>query len=435
MASGSKFSFTDMQNPLFLHSSDNPLSISVTKIQGADDYRSWKRSMEIQLLSKRKLGFVQGTELRSTTYTTEALQWDTCNSMCFVGRVGLYELLPSVFTTGDDVSKLLKAIATQKEEARLFQFLNGLDEVYGPQRSQLLMITPLPSVEMTCATIQHEESQRDVLKTVSPFDNDMSAMMNKTTLIDKRYVCSTCGGKGHSNDKCWNIVGYPKWHYKSPSFSRHQTPKWPNTRQHFSPKGANAATVSVGPSDVDNTQQPIVLSTQQFQHLLQLIPKQSQSNVHYSDNVLDSPFSGMVTCNSAKVNSNVWIVDTGATDHMTPDFGILKNVKTSKGNLTVNLPTAAKANVTHVGDVHLECGLKLLNVLYVPIFTHNLLSIQKLSQDNNCYAIFSPSLCTIVESETNKVRSKGTVSNGLYHLSNLASKDVPKICEQQCLSV
>lgn len=87
----------------------------------------------------------------------------------------------------------------------------------------------------------------------------------------------------------------------------------------------------------------------------------------------------MITCNSAHVDSSVWIVDTGATNHMTPDFGILKNVKTSRANVTVNLPTGAKADVTHVGDVYLECGLNLLNVLYVPVFTHNLLSIRKLS--------------------------------------------------------
>ncbi|XP_074373972.1 uncharacterized protein LOC141714344 [Apium graveolens] len=81
MTSGSTFSFLYMQNPLFLHPSDNPLSISITKLQGAADYRSWKRSMEIQLSSKHKLGFVYGTKVKNLSDPTEALQWDTCNSM------------------------------------------------------------------------------------------------------------------------------------------------------------------------------------------------------------------------------------------------------------------------------------------------------------------------------------------------------------------
>lgn len=81
MASGSKFSFTNLQNPLFLHPSDGPTSIVVTKLQGAGDYRSWKRSFEIQLSSKRKLGFLDGSVVKNTSDETEAAQWETCNNM------------------------------------------------------------------------------------------------------------------------------------------------------------------------------------------------------------------------------------------------------------------------------------------------------------------------------------------------------------------
>lgn len=82
MASGSsRFSFADMQNLLFLHPSDGPNSINVTKLEGSGDYRTWRRSMEIQLASKRKLGFILGTETRSSTDATEAIQWETCNNM------------------------------------------------------------------------------------------------------------------------------------------------------------------------------------------------------------------------------------------------------------------------------------------------------------------------------------------------------------------
>lgn len=76
----SKLSVTDLQNPLFTHPSDGPLSVSVPKLQGAGDYRSWKRSFEIQLSAKRKLCFIDGTILRSTIDAIEASQWDTCNN-------------------------------------------------------------------------------------------------------------------------------------------------------------------------------------------------------------------------------------------------------------------------------------------------------------------------------------------------------------------
>ncbi|XP_074377166.1 uncharacterized protein LOC141718684 [Apium graveolens] len=439
--------------------------------------------MEIQLSSKRKLGFVEGTEIRSTTETSEAVQWDTCTMwkqlekrfqlthgsrkyklskelfglkqngarivdyytslISLWGELDSMNLLPTVTTVSEEVSALLKAIQTQKEESHLFQFLNGLDESYGPLRSQLLMLSPLPSVEMASVAIQQEESQRDILKNPLTCDSDMSAMYSKTSFNPgKSLVCGTCGGKGHSSDKCWNIICYPRWHYKykPPQYnysSRNQNTsnaRWSNQKPNFVSKGPSAAHVTTEHRHIDPNNPSVTLSTQQLQQLLQLWPTQPQSMSHESDDShMESPFSGMISCQKVQTNPHTWIVDTGATNHMTSNPEILTNVKLVLTHMSVNLPTGARTVVSHVGDVSLQNGLKLLNVLYVPTFTHNLLFIHKLSQDSGCFTVFSPTKCKIVESRT--YEEKGIVSNVMYHMSNSAYKDLPTMTRSQCMAV
>ena len=72
-----------------------------------------------------------------------------------MGGTRTYECIAKKITIiTDEIAILLQTLVKQ----RFFQFLNGLDEKYGSQRSQLLLMTPLPSVEAACSMIQQEES-------------------------------------------------------------------------------------------------------------------------------------------------------------------------------------------------------------------------------------------------------------------------------------
>ena len=72
----------ELQNPLFIHPSDGPGSITASeKLVGSRNYRTWRRSMEMSLATKRKPAFVQGTLIRPSDDPIKAEQWDTCNNM------------------------------------------------------------------------------------------------------------------------------------------------------------------------------------------------------------------------------------------------------------------------------------------------------------------------------------------------------------------
>ena len=58
----------------------------------------------------------------------------------------------------------------------------------------------------------------------------------------------------------------------------------------------------------------------------------------------------------------------------------------------------------------------LSNVLVVPQFKHNLLSIHKLARDNNCGVVFNTTGCQITNSATQKVQATGVLVDGLYYL-------------------
>ncbi|XP_074363119.1 uncharacterized protein LOC141703501 [Apium graveolens] len=488
-----RLTLQDMTNPLFLHPSDNPTSIQIDKLQGSGDYRAWKRAMEINLSSKRKLGFVTGSVLKPTTDATQIDLWETCNNMVIAWLTGnvspsvkksvmfmptarqiwlsleklfsltngsrkyklnkdLYEIrqlnlsvndyytslraiweeldamniLPVVTNPTAEVTTLLDTISLHMEESKLFQFLNGLNETYSLQRSQLLMMNPLPTVESASAVIQQEEAQRDLLNN-NKMDHESLAMYSKFN-PDKQITCSACGVKGHKEDRCWTVVGYPRWHPKSclstPN-QGHSRPKpsnhrWASGNRQGGPKLAAIAQVTTERSTPD-----VYFSPQQLEQLKQLMPQLNLHKGSETDDEIDVHFSGMITLNQATNLTHKWIIDSGASDHMTPFVSNLFDPVPADTLSNINLPTGDRAHISHSGTVKLESGLVLQQVLCVPHFKHNLLSVQKLMKDSNCQLQFFPTHCVILDADTRKLKGIGKAHNGLYYLINHLKESVP----------
>lgn len=101
------------------------------------------------------------------------------------------------------------------------------------------------------------------------------------------------------------------------------------------------------------------------------------------------------------------------------------NIRKAPPTLIIKLPTGDTTVITHIGDVRLDNKLILHNMLYVPQFQHNLLSIHKLAADNNCVVHFSPGNCKIVDNTSKTVKAIGTVQNGLNYLKQTLHQQNP----------
>ncbi|KAL8089292.1 hypothetical protein AgCh_038913 [Apium graveolens] len=175
----------------------------------------------------------------------------------------------------------------------------------------------------------------------------------------------------------------------------------------------------------DGDKSEVTLTPQQLQQLLKLIPGNNASKLkgYETEDELENCFSGMVTCNMSVVDKDTWIMDSGASDHMTSELSKLINIQPASSELIIKIPTGDTTKITHIGDVKLASGLLLKKVLYVPEFQNSLLSIHKVAKHNDCVINFKPEIYEILDRTTKSVKATGHLRNGLYYLKDKRKSD------------
>nr|GMD48498.1 Integrase, catalytic core [Ipomoea batatas] len=95
------------------------------------------------------------------------------------------------------------------------------------------------------------------------------------------------------------------------------------------------------------------------------------------------------SCNMAgKINGkNLWVIDSGATDHIVCDDNLLNNVERKYGEFPVTIPNGDNVAVRSIGGTTLPNGMQISRALNIPDFQCNLVYVGRLTKDFDCALI------------------------------------------------
>ena len=113
------------------------------------------------------------------------------------------------------------------------------------------------------------------------------------------------------------------------------------------------------------------------------------------------------------LGNHVWLLDSGASCHMTGIENFLHNVCNIEP-IPVEWPNKTTTLAVKKGSVYLNPKLQLRDVLYVPNLKGSLISIAQLINDIYCTVTFTPKLCVIQHLTTRNLIGVARPRNGVY---------------------
>lgn len=112
---------------------------------------------------------------------------------------------------------------------------------------------------------------------------------------------------------------------------------------------------------------------------------------------------------------NVWIVDTGVSDHMASSASYMTKYMPCTTSIEISMADGTISPVMGFGTICIS-GLKLKSVLHVPSLQCNLLSVHKITRDMNCYVTFFPSYCLFQDQASKRMIGNARARDNLYYL-------------------
>ena len=194
--------------------------------------------------------------------------------------------------------------------------------------------------------------------------------------------CNFCGRSGHIEEKCWKKHGKP--------------PNFPGGTAHVSSNTVPPALTS-----------GFTLTKEEYEKFLQL-------STGASANLASSP-GNQATSLLSSASSSLWVVDSGASQHMTGMRHLLHSIDAHIPQSTVTLADGSVRKVLASGSIPLTTDIDLTSVHYVPDFPFNLLSVAKLVDTLKCVVTFGPTSFVLQDPRSMRMIGGGPRKGDLYY--------------------
>ncbi|CAM8959948.1 unnamed protein product [Rhodiola kirilowii] len=503
-------------DPYFVHNNELTGSSIVSKVLvGQENYATWKRSMEIALSGRYKLGFVEGKYPKPVD-AVMAARWQRCNDVVMswlinsvsekiIGEilhardaVTAWEILESSYA-GTNLARqselqrelgnlvqgdLSVAMYKRKLESlwqeldalkvnkcpnigkcscckrndedckadRVIKFLMGLNDDYASVRTHVFAMSEVPKFSVVFGLALSEEASRKARKTgkieasalavqtdqannsqADSNQNGQSRQYNAAPTNQMRgrdagrggfgrgrprLFCSHCQVPGHLKENCYKLVGYPQ-NYRQDRNRNANANGNSNSGGRQSANSVNAGT-NIGTADSPGENLAKQFTNEQLEQILALFKGNGLNDRSNTQaNMVHTHMAGIAnSCPEFMINGD-WLIDSGATSHFTYDVSLLQNINELKEIHKVTLPNGECFEIKTKGDCHLQNGITLFNVLLVPEFQVNLISVYRLVADSNCKVLFTDSNCVIQDPQDRIILETGRPSGALYSTKQL----------------
>ncbi|XP_010473846.1 PREDICTED: uncharacterized protein LOC104753269 [Camelina sativa] len=291
-----------------------------------------------------------------------------------------------------------------REEDKVHQFLFGRDDtLYRTVRSSLVSRIPIQPLEEVYNIVRQEEyllrndaNSREETTEVSAFAVQAVQSVRRDE-HDKHVVCTHFNRIVHSSKSCYGIIGYPKWWGNRPrtraspsqgrgcggshgSMGRGRAMTFANAVQVATPTSSANANYVV----TDNDHDKVEVSDAQWRAIKNLLNAGKPNESEKLTSTCFLPF---------------WILDTGASHHLTSRLDILTDVR----------------DMAPVGVVLADDRERIL----VKEGSSELISLSQLMDENQCVVQLADHFLVVQDRALRTVTGVGKRLGGTFHFRSL----------------